>query len=154
MSITTLQSWQVETIKEIAQNNPDTPEAIWSVLANWGDKYAQAAWAGLTQPNSLYGKAIYYSNSLLGIDASRERQVMKNVAQGYVQLIADTRANPDGSVNLPTSAQIEDNYYRAALSAGADPLNAIDLSRRSPEPRLAAYCSPGKIGTRFFSAWA
>jgi len=132
MSATSLTPEQLAQV-EVAAKTPAyaaNPALIWQLLASFGDQYAEAAYVGLTNQFSLYGQVIAYSNFVSGVSSQSKLADMQAVAQGYVAILetAADQPNPDGTISLPTTTQIELNYYNASIKVGVSPLNAIDLS--------------------------
>src|SRR5215471_1417487 len=132
MSATTLTLDEVQQIVAVSAANQGNPAAVWAALAAMGDQYAAAALQGLTNSQSTYGQLIANSNFVSGVSQSQYAAAENNVANGYVALIENAAANgqlnPDGTVNLPTTTQIETNYYNALAATGVSPSATIDLS--------------------------
>jgi hypothetical protein len=67
--------------------NPTNPAATWAVLASFGDQYAAAAYQGLTDPSSFFGRSIQASNAVAGVTADQYANEAINNANGYVNLL-------------------------------------------------------------------
>lgn len=126
-----LSPYEVYKIQRVAQQNPNSPEVIWTALAEMGDQYAQSALQGLTDPGSLYGQVIPNSNSVSGVPPDKVAKMKKAIAQGYVTIITGNanapNADADGAIKLPRTGQIAENYRKAAKNVGAPATAPIDV---------------------------
>lgn len=52
----------------------------------------------------------------------------KAIAQGYVNIIATSNPDADGTIKLPSTGQIVENYRDAAKTVGAPATAPIDVS--------------------------
>ena len=124
-----LSPYEVYKIQRIAQQYPNNPEVIWAALSEMGDEYAQSALQGLTDPESLYGHAIPNSNWVSDVPSDIVVGMKKAIAKGYVNIITDNGKHPDadGTVKLPLTGEIAENYRKAAKDAHAPPTAPIDV---------------------------
>jgi hypothetical protein len=124
-----LDRYETMKVLAIAKEHPNEPGVIWATLEGMGDQYAKAAFQGITNPNSFYGHVIANSNMLSGVSDEQIKAYKAEVAKGYVALLEEKYKNsPSGEIRLPTSTEIETNYYNAAKKVGVPALSAIDLS--------------------------
>jgi hypothetical protein len=50
----------------------ERPDVLWQLLAGMEDQYAVAAYRGLSDPTSLYGKVIAASNKIAGVTDAKK----------------------------------------------------------------------------------
>lgn len=123
-----LTALEVSQLKEVVRQYPDEPEVFWAALAEMGDDYAKAAYRGLTNPNSVAGHAIANSNMVSGVSAEEIKKYKLEVMEGYLNLLErKSSLSPNGDVRLPTTTDIETNYYNAATKIGVSPYSAVSL---------------------------
>ncbi|HKU63746.1 MAG TPA: cadherin domain-containing protein [Rhizomicrobium sp.] len=134
MSSISLTQTQFLQLRAVQQGNPNNPAAIWAVLSSFGDQYAVAAFTGITNPQSLYGTVIQASNAVANpfMTDSQTAAIKNRVAAGYVNIIAQNLQNnnlyPDGTIRLPTTTQIEQNYADSVTAENQPITSPIDLS--------------------------
>lgn len=116
MAATSLTQSQLQQVVAVQAANEQNPAATWAALALFGDQYAAAALQGLTNPQSFYGEVIASSNLNAGISGSQLLAIESSVALGYVNLLKDGVPNPDGTIDLSRTTEIETNYYNAPIS--------------------------------------
>jgi hypothetical protein len=111
MSSSSLTPEQLSKVNVVATANRTMPAATWAALALYGDQYAQAALKGISDPQAFFGQVIENSNLASGVSESAMLQIEQNVAQGYLDILNDPfrATNPDGSIRLPNTTEIETN---------------------------------------------
>lgn len=124
-----LSSDQVAVIAALSASESDPKAgavAIWSQLAQYGDTYAKAALAGLTNPTSFYGTVIANSNLLAGVSEDAKLLNMLKVAQGYVAIISDPTRERSPDATIVT--------LKPARARGISSLRSVFSERRREAP--------------------
>ena len=128
MSETSFTAGQIQQVNAVYNANPGDPSVVWQTSASMGDQYAQAAYQGVGLPSTFFAKVIGSSNSISNISQDQMLSVEKSVVQGYINILNSSPQTNIGTTLLPTTTQIESNYYDALVNNGLPPSAAIDLS--------------------------
>ena len=94
----------------------------WRALAKFGDRYAGASVAALSEPTSIPYKVMH--NAVKAAGADTKSAAFQKAAKDHLKhYIADIEksSNNGGTYRLPTSTQIEESYARSLQENGISP---------------------------------
>jgi hypothetical protein len=127
MGALSITSGQLAQANAIAAANPNNLAVTWLFLSQAGDQYAEAAYNGLSNQNSMFNAVINSSNAVSGVTSDQQQQIAINNLSGYLSIISNSPPNSDGTYPLPNTTSIETNYANAVTATGAPLSAAIDF---------------------------